>query len=360
MIRFTTGNLLEADVDALVNTVNTVGVMGKGIALMFKEAFPENFRAYAAACKMGEVQIGRMFVTERSDLVGPRFIINFPTKKDWKHPSKLEWVEEGLAALNYEITARGIRSIAIPPLGAGNGGLDWYKRVRPLIERTLSDVAADIVIYEPTLTYQNIVKRSGVERLTPARALMAEMIRRYAAFGIDCTILEAQKLAWFLKVAVGDLKLGDPLRLDFKAFRYGPYADDLRHLLNTMDGSYLHCEKRINDAKPLDSLWFHDDRSVDVRLYLTTDEAKPFQPALNRALDTIQGFQSPFGMELLATLDWLHREEHIPLETSAMLEAIAGWNGPDEQSAKRKVRLFQERDVGVAVARLVEVSEFSV
>jgi O-acetyl-ADP-ribose deacetylase (regulator of RNase III) len=351
-MRFVRGNLFEADVDALVNTVNTVGVMGKGIALMFKESFPENFRAYAAACKAGEVQVGRMFVTERRDLVGPRFIINFPTKKDWKHPSKLEWVEAGLKALRHEIETRGISSIAIPPLGAGNGGLDWRFQVRPLIERMLQDLPAEVIVYEPTQAYQGVGERSGVEKLTPARALMAEMIRRYAAFGIDCTVLEAQKLAWFLHVSLRDLDLNDALRLDFKPYRYGPYADRLRHLLNDMDGSYLHCGMRLGDAKPLEPLWFRDERNEDVRLYLTTPEASPFKPALERAFNIINGFQSPFGMELLATVDWLNRRQSVPLNTTSILGAIASWKGPDQKSIDRKVRLFKQRDIEIAVHRL--------
>lgn len=151
MIRFTNGNLLDANVDALVNAVNTVGVMGKGIALMFNERFPENYRVYAAACKAGEVETGRMFVQPVSQPDGPRWIINFPTKQHWRHPSKLEWVREGMAALREVIREKQIRSIALPPLGCGNGGLDW-EVVRPLIEEALGDLKdVEIVVYEPTM-----------------------------------------------------------------------------------------------------------------------------------------------------------------------------------------------------------------
>src|SRR5689334_11633625 len=198
MSRFTQGNLLDPDVDAVVNTVNTVGVMGKGIALMFKEKFPENYNAYAAACKRGEVRIGRMFVAASSELSGPRWLINFPTKKHWRHPSKLEWVIDGLKDLREVIADRGIRSVAVPPLGSGNGGLDWSE-VRPEIEKALGDLAGvDVVVYEPTAKYQNVAKGKGVEKLTPPRALIAEMIRRYELLGLDCSILEVQKLAWVL------------------------------------------------------------------------------------------------------------------------------------------------------------------
>lgn len=185
MIRFTTGNLLEADVEALVNTVNTVGVMGKGIALMFKEAYPANFQEYATACKRGEVRTGRIFLTETGQLAGPRWILNFPTKRHWRTRTRLEWIEEGLKDLRRVIEREGIRSIAIPPLGCGNGGLDW-SQVRPHIERALGDLpGVEVVAYEPTRRYQNVAKHRGVERLTPARALVAEMIRRYWILGLS-------------------------------------------------------------------------------------------------------------------------------------------------------------------------------
>ncbi len=203
MIHYTQGNLLDAEVEALVNTVNTVGIMGKGIALMFKEAFPENFRLYAAACKQGEVQIGKMFVTERPLLAGsgavPRWIINFPTKRDWRDRTRLDWVQAGLADLTRILQEKAIRSVALPPLGCGNGGLEWAA-VRPLIEQALAGLpSVEVLVYEPTPRYQNVAKREGVERLTPARALIAELIRRYWILGIECSMLEVQKLAWFLE-----------------------------------------------------------------------------------------------------------------------------------------------------------------
>jgi O-acetyl-ADP-ribose deacetylase (regulator of RNase III) len=148
MIRYTTGNLLDADVDVLVNTVNCVGVMGKGIALQFRKAWPENYEEYRVACERKEVRPGRMFVHETGRLVKPRLIINFPTKRHWKEKSRIEDVASGLDALASEIRERGIESIALPPLGCGNGGLDWGI-VRNLIEdklRCLGDV--EVLIYE--------------------------------------------------------------------------------------------------------------------------------------------------------------------------------------------------------------------
>ena len=169
MIKFTQGNILEASTDALINTVNEVGVMGKGIALMFREAFPENSRAYEAACKAGDMHVGTMFVVKERDLTGERWIINFPTKKHWRNPSKLEWIREGLKDLVRVVREKRIRSVAVPPLGCGNGGLEW-NQVRREIEAALGELDdVEIVVYEPTTTYQNAPKREGVQSLTPAR-----------------------------------------------------------------------------------------------------------------------------------------------------------------------------------------------
>ena len=202
MIRYTRGNLLDEPVEALVNTVNTVGVMGKGIALMFKERFPKNMAAYSQACKAGQVTTGKMFVTETGELMGARWIINFPTKQHWRDKSKIEWIEEGLQELKQFIIEHQVKSIAIPPLGAGNGGLNWHE-VKSKIEAALSDLdQVEIVIFEPTAQYQNIVKKTGVSQLTPARAMIAELVRRYWFLGIECSLLEIQKLAWFLQRAI--------------------------------------------------------------------------------------------------------------------------------------------------------------
>jgi O-acetyl-ADP-ribose deacetylase (regulator of RNase III) len=352
MIRYTQGNLIESEADALVNTVNTVGVSGKGIALMFKEAFPDNFRAYQAECKAGRMIPGGLLVTERHGMLAPHFIINFATKQHWRHPSRLEWIRDGLVALRREIETRSILSIAIPPLGAGNGGLNWTV-VKPLIAEGLAALGCDIVVYEPTDAYHNVVKRNGVEKLTPARALIAEMIRRYEVLGFDCSILEAQKLAWFLSRAIEGMSLPNPIADDFVAERYGPYSDKVRHLLDSLDGSYLQCDKRVADARPFDPIRFRWDRKEKIAAYLTSPDASPFRPALDKATETIDGFQSPHGLELLATVDWLNSRSGANLDADSMLSAIAFWPGP-EGAAARKVNSFTRRHVEVAVEQLVQ------
>ncbi|WP_036262675.1 type II toxin-antitoxin system antitoxin DNA ADP-ribosyl glycohydrolase DarG [Methylocapsa aurea] len=350
MIEFTTGNLLEADVEALVNTVNTVGVMGKGVALMFKETFPENFREYEKACKRKEIRVGRMFVTERAHLIGPKFIINFPTKEHWRNPSKMEWIEAGLEDLKRVITEKGIRSIAIPPLGSGNGGLNWSD-VRQKIETALAARPVRALVYEPTTKYQNVAKRTGVEKLTPARALVAELVRRYWILGIECSLLEVQKLSYFLERSIEILGLKNPLDLRFEADRYGPYAPRLTHLLNGLDGSYLHCDKRLGDASPFDVIWFDDAKKDKVGVYLMSGDAKTYQPALQLTAKLIDGFESPLGMELLATLDWLVYKEGVAPARNAIRIGLNAWAG-GQKAAERKQGLFDDRLIELALDRL--------
>lgn len=355
MITYTQGNLLEARAEALVNTVNTVGVMGKGIALMFKERFAENFRRYALACKAGEVHTGQMFVTEVHELDGPRWIVNFPTKQHWRAPSRLEWIVDGLKDLRRFVVENEVRSIAIPPLGAGNGGLDW-EEVRAQIETALHDVDAEILVFEPTKQYQNVAKRTGVEKLTPARALIAELVRRYWVLGMECSLLEIQKLAWFLERAIERFNPGEnPLNLQFVAHKYGPYANRLDHLLNNLDGSYLHADKRIGDADPLDVIWFDDARKDTVQGYLKT-EAKAYSRALEATAELIDGFESPFGMELLATVDWLLTREGVEPTVPALRVGLRHW-AVGEEAAKRKDRLFDDRVLGIALDRLTHQAQ---
>jgi O-acetyl-ADP-ribose deacetylase (regulator of RNase III) len=350
MMHFTKGNVLDADVEALVNTVNTVGVMGKGIALMFKEAFPDNFREYEAACKRAEVKIGSIFVTELPSKLtgGPRWILNFPTKRDWRYRTRIEWVEEGLRDLRRVIEEKGIRSVAVPPLGCGNGGLRW-RDVRPLIERALGDLdGVEVQVYEPTTRYQNVAKRKGLEKLTPARALVAELVRRYCVLGIECSLLEVQKLTYFLDRMIGASAVEDPLRLDFDANRYGPYADKLRHLLDAVDGSYLHCQRRISDATPGDTIWFDESKKDLVAAYLKS-EGKEYLSALEKTSEFIDGFESPLGMELLATVDWLLIREGCEPTLDAIREGLNRW--PDN-AGERKQRIFDDRMLGIALERL--------
>jgi O-acetyl-ADP-ribose deacetylase (regulator of RNase III) len=164
MIHTARGNLLEALVEALVNPVNTVGVMGKGLALQFRTAFPVNYKSYQAACACGAVRVGKMFVTEHQPDANPRYIINFPTKAHWRNPSRLEYITEGLADLARVLRERRITSIAVPPLGCGLGGLEWAV-VKPLVVEAFAKFPElDVVLFENTPNPHN---KNSVEQLQP-------------------------------------------------------------------------------------------------------------------------------------------------------------------------------------------------
>lgn len=360
MITYRTGNLLEADVEALVNTVNTVGIMGKGVALMFKERFAKNMKEYTEACRAGEVQTGKMFVTNTNELLGVTWIINFPTKQHWRNNSKMDWIESGLQDLRMFIINNNVKSIAIPPLGAGNGGLKWQE-VKPKIIEALEDLEnVDIFIYEPTTQYQNVKKKVGVSSLTPARALVLELIRRYLIIGMDCSQVEVQKLVYMLSRSIDSKKLVDPFGLDFAVNRYGPYANKLTHLINNLDGYYLLSNKRISDVQAFEStIRFNYDHKQTVEKYLqTADKVEAYLPALKEVVQVIDGFESPYGMELLATVDWLVHKEDVEPTLEGIRQGLKDWfkESDEPKWGQRKLNIFDDKSINLAIERLAKFS----
>jgi O-acetyl-ADP-ribose deacetylase (regulator of RNase III) len=227
MVELRRGDILQADAEALVNTVNCAGYMGRGIALQFRNAYPKNFKFYAAACARKEVQHGRIFVFETGRLGNPRYILNFPTKRHWRGKSRMEDIESGLAALVGEIRRRGIRSVAIPPLGCGLGGLRWAE-VRPRIEKATFELPdVQVFLYEPSGDIESRVgaKAADAPRMTPGRAALIGLMRCYLAGLMDpvVSLLEVHKLLYFMQEA------GEHLRLGYVKGLYGPYSENLRH-----------------------------------------------------------------------------------------------------------------------------------
>ncbi len=219
----------------------------------------------------------------------------------------------------------------------------------------LGDLDVDALVFEPSNQYLNVAKRDGVEQLTPARALVAELVRRYWVLGMECSLLEIQKLAWFLERAIEKIPgTENPLNLKFVAHKFGPYANRLEHLLNNLDGSYLHCDKRISDAVITDVIWFDQDRKAFLQTYLKT-EAKEYSQALERTTELIDGFESPFGMELLATVDWLLIRERIAPTAPAVRKALKNWEG-GSGAAMSKNKLFDDQAPGIAITRLTSSS----
>ena len=306
MIEYKTGDLLAEEADALVNTVNCVGHMGAGIALQFKKAWPENFRAYAAACRNGEVQPGRMFVYETRQTVSPSYIINFPTKRHWRGESRLEDIDAGLVALVAEIRRLGLRSVAVPPLGAGLGGLPW-SQVRSRIEQALGALPdLHVVVFEPHGTPEHARGRKVKKkpRMTPGRAALVGLMDRYLAGLLDpfVSLLEVHKLMYFMQEA------GEPLRLRMERAPYGPYAENLRHVLNDVEGYFVTGYGDGGEA-PDKTLEIMPGAVEEARA--TLEKQPETRQRLERVADLVEGFESPFGLELLSTVHWIAKQDSV-------------------------------------------------
>ena len=305
MIEYKTGDILADDAEALVNTVNCVGIMGRGIALQFKNAFPKNFDAYEQACERHDIQPGRMFVYENDSLTNPRYIINFPTKRHWRGKSRIEDIESGLKALTEEIKSRHINSIAIPPLGAGLGGLDW-KDVRPRIERALKEFAGlDVRVYEPkgAPSPQDMSSSRAVPKMTPGRAALVVLIDRYLSGLLDPTVslLEVHKLMYFMQEA------GEPLKLQYVQGPYGPYAENLRHVFKVIEGHLISGYADGGDA-PDKQLELVPGAVSDANAFLASNRTA--LDRFERVGNLVDGFETPFGLELLSTVDWVVKQMH--------------------------------------------------
>lgn len=333
MIEFTTGDILKADAEALVNTVNCVGVMGRGIAAQFKRAFPDNYKAYKAACKREEVQPGRMFVFETGRETNPRFIINFPTKRHWRSRSRIEDIDAGLKSLIEEIERRKIHTIAVPPLGCGLGGLSWSD-VRPRIENALTPLeGVEAYVYEPSRApdAQSMAKSARAPRMTAGRAVLIGLMQRYLGGLLDpfISLLEIHKLMYFQQEA------GEPLRLQYVKGPYGPYAENLRHVLAHIEGHMVSGYADGGDApdKPLELVANAADKA-DAYLERTPATHDRFQ----RVSDLVVGFESPFGLELLSTVHWVATREGADSPATAA-DAAYRWNDRKRQFSGEQLKL---------------------
>jgi len=348
MLEQGSGNLLTAEVDALVNTVNTVGVMGKGIALQFKRAYPANYKAYRAACARGEVQLGRMFVVDTGALGPRRFVVNFPTKQHWRSASRLEDIRAGLDDLVRVVGELGVTSIAIPPLGCGNGGLDWAD-VRPLIERASTRMAqVRVVVFAPAGAPPPAAMPHATPRpaMTPLRAQLLVAIGRYLERARLLEVregiseLEIQKLAYFLQ------SLGAPLRLTFDRGRYGPYSDQLGHVLDSLEGHYLtgygDRSARVTELVPINPM----DGALD-EAQAELDRHPADIDRLAALLALVDGFETPYSLELLGTVHFAASQEPMTADPAVLADRVAAWS-------LRKARLFTEEHVRLATRRLAE------
>ena len=337
MIELTQGDILKADAEALVNTVNCVGVMGRGIALQFRKAFPENFNVYKKACKNGEVKPGKMFVYDLNRISNPHFIINFPTKRHWRNKSRLEDIELGLQDLIKFIQQQKIHSIAIPPLGCGLGGLNWSDVRSLIIEafKTLPDVT--VLLFEPVGAPEAsvMVKEQALPEMTHGRAALLGLMRRYLAAVMDptVTLLEVHKLMYFMQEA------GESLRLRYQKAPYGPYAENLRHVLSLIEGHFISGYGDAED-RPDKPLELKTHAAKDAEIFLS--KHKETQQRFERVSELIKGFETTYGLELLSTVHWVVTKDKALTEDDA-IKKVHAWNNRKKMFEPRHIRVAFER-----------------
>lgn len=339
MIHYHTGNLFDSEAEALVNTVNTMGLMGKGIALQFKNLFPNNFKLYARACKHGELKVGQLLITEdESLLTGNKTIINFPTKTNWRLPSEYPYIEAGLTELVKVIKEKGIKSIAIPPLGSGNGGLNWNK-VKQILERHLSEVDCDIHIYEPSAAMQEALKKERV-KLTPARAMLLSVLYDLVRNGEFVSEFSSEKVAYFLQ------RFGaqESFKLEFQPNFYGPYSGKVKHVLYYLNGSYI-MGYSSKDKKPFEELSIVPDAENEVIEFLEEPENTEHKKIAEKTKKFLTGFYSPFGLELLSTIDFIISEKKART-LEAISQELENW------SDRKKTLFTNQKFLQIAIAQI--------
>lgn len=347
MLDIVKGNILKCDAEALVNTVNTRGHMGKGIALQFKKAYQNMFNEYQKAVKKGLVSIGCMHVYETGLLHNPKYIINFPTKGDWRKPSKIEYIEEGLRDLVRVVGEKNIKSIAIPPLGCGLGGLDW-EIVKERIEMAfLGFPSVQVWLFEPGHTPAPKDMQSNTQKpnMTKNNALILLALHNYLAIGYESTWVELQKIAYFLQEA------GQDMDLHYEKGLYGPYSDKLRHIINRFEGHYTSGYGDGTSMKPQSVITLLPNIVEEARQCLT-DSPDSTAAILQRLAQLITGFETPYGLELLGTVHWVVKKDGInPNKEQDVVTAVHGWT-------KRKAKLMRVEHIISALHRLTEEKWF--
>jgi O-acetyl-ADP-ribose deacetylase (regulator of RNase III) len=339
MVETLRGNIFDVEAEALVNTVNTVGVMGRGVALQFKKAYPENFRLYAQACRAGTLVPGGVLTYTLGKFKSPQYIFNVATKQHWRGNSRLEYIERGLAELVREVRRLKIRSIAMPPLGCGLGGLRW-EDVYPRIVQAFEDLPnVRVLVFEPAGEAHGKSIRNATKRpnMTPGRAVLLALMGRYLATGYEyaLTLLEIQKLAYFMQAA------GQVLRLNFRKLHYGPYADNLQKVLNHIDGHFIEGVADGSNRPEREITLLPSAAAAAAEALQGDNEAAA---RLEKVARLIEGFDTPFGMELLATVHWVATHDGATTIDEAY-ERVARWN-------PRKAQLMKRGHVANAWARL--------
>lgn len=313
MIRSTTGDILKSESQAIVNTVNCEGFMGKGIAYQFKLAFPKNFESYVTACKKGFLTPGKLHTFLESN----KIIINFPTKNKWREKSKYQFIEDGLIELKRTINDLKIKSISIPPLGCGNGGLDW-KKVRETIIAELNDLdQVDILLYEPSQNY------SSQPTIEPSLSLSHYLIMQLKEELSKFSRFRLQKSAFMVDF------FREENYFKFNAHHYGPYSHSLDIISKQISEfqkfhSVETCSAKLMVAKKLQSKNF----------YQAIDDTSPF---IEKSAKFINSFRNDKSLELATSILYvIHTTKRT--NTEQIINLIQSWS-------ERKKALFSEQEI---------------
>lgn len=336
-VTFKTGDLFLDKSEALVNTVNCVGVMGKGVAYEFKHLWPENYKAYKKVCDAKKLRPGQMLIFELGNLFEngePKFIVNFPTKDHWRAKSKLEYISNGLDALVSDIKKYQIKSIALPPLGCGNGGLDWNV-VRPMMVEKLSELEnVSVSIYEPLAGRDAPEHVETGLKMTKGRAVFLRAIAELETpFDGALDRLSLQKIAYFLQV------MGVPLNLDFNKNLYGPYSDALKKAVVTLEDNY----KLIAGFQAEREAHVTQAGYATAEDFLKNDEQS--EAVIEKLSKLVDGFETPYGLELLSTV-------HKVATSSDAKDDIGRITSEMLVLERNKRNVFPEDEIRLAFKRL--------
>lgn len=322
MIEFVTGNLLESDAQALVNTVNCEGYMGKGIAYQFKLAYPENNKSYINACNSGKLRIGTIHYYIENE----KTIINFPTKDKWREKSKMEYIEQGLDQLVRLLQTLNLSSVAIPPLGSGNGGLIWAE-VKKLIEKKLENVSenVDIFIYEPS---QNYIAQSSIE---PKLSLSALVLMRIK---IDLKMFDSTRLQ---KTAFIMDTMSDKKYFNFTKHKYGPYD----HAIDIISKSIKEFQKYHNTSNTLEAYKIAFNKLISEKIETKLDELIPI---IKKSATYVNEIETDKQLECITTILYILQTDQ-DLGEDLIVNKFKGWS---DDKAKR----FSEADIRDGIAYL--------
>ena len=340
-LTFKTGDMFEERAEAIVNTVNCVGVMGKGVALEFKRRWPDNFKAYKRLCDKHDLRPGKVYIHENTGMFhadGRKFLINFPTKDHWRAKSKIEFIGKGLEDFVAQIQQLRIRSVVLPPLGCGNGGLDWDD-VKPLIAEKLSPISnIDFIVFAPDGEKEAVeAERTSTVRMTFERAILLKAFNDLSVlFDGSLTRITMQKLVYFLQ------ELGVDFGLSFSRNEFGPYSESLREAFLAMERQSLisgFTSEARETTVTKEGLRMAEE-------FLQGDDRNRADQLIATVSRLVEGYESPYGLELLSSVHFIANYEEIT-EVDAIVDALGEWSS-------RKGLEFDSGMVGFAMNRLIE------